>query len=229
MPIRNYGVWKGKPLSYTVDGPDDHSPHINLVFGDKENSQLKAAINVKSQANPSELVYWFDGNFQNDLTQLLQDLDAGFHSLAGSDEQGRAAALDYYRTRDLLVVTDGRLLPFDEDGSNNDILDQLIPVLDEAIGDENGSKADIYLFGQKFITGDGIHDIHMNQGSPGHFSRDNGVNTDGGIIFKFPDGHWHAIFLAFASQHFPTDSSGQPAQGSRPLWRVLGGANRPRL
>ncbi len=56
MPIRDYGVWKAKPLSYTVDGPGDRSPHINLVFGDDQNSELKAAINVKSQASPSELV-----------------------------------------------------------------------------------------------------------------------------------------------------------------------------
>ncbi len=138
--------------------------------------------------------------------------------------------MDYYRTQSLLDVQDGRLLPFDEQGDDNDILDQLQPILDEAIGGENGPRADIYLFGQKFNTGDGIHDIHMNQGSPGQFSGDNGVSTDGGIIIRLPDGNWKAVFLAFASQQDPTDDrSGQPTRDSRPLWRILGGSARSRL
>ncbi len=40
-------------------------------------------------------------------------------------------------------------------GENNDIIDFVAPVLDEAIR----RKAEIYLFGQKFPGG--IHDVHM--------------------------------------------------------------------
>ena len=73
MPIPDYGFWKGKPVSYKVDGPRDRTPHITLVFKDNDNDNLKAAINVKSQANPSELVYWFDRNFSHPLTRSLSN------------------------------------------------------------------------------------------------------------------------------------------------------------
>jgi uncharacterized protein YukJ len=226
MPIPDYGFWKAKPVSYKVDGPSDQTPHINLIFKDNDNDKLKAAINVKSQANPSELVYWFDRNFSHPLTRALENRPYGFQWMESRDPSAQSLALDYIRTRNLLQIQDGRLLPYDEDGPDNDILDQLQPILDDAIS----QQADIYLYGSRFNTGDGIHDVHMNQGSPGRrFRRDNGVNTDGGILFRFPDGHWEAVFLAFASQQVPTDDNGQPEQDSRSLANILRARGRARL
>jgi len=217
MPITNYGVWKGTPLSYEVDGPSDRTPHINLVFGDSENDNLKAAINVKSQASPSELVYWFNRTFSSPLTNALESLASGFQSISYGDDSTSSLALDYIRTPNLLNFQDGRLLPFNESGPNNDILDQLKPILDDAIS----QKADIYLYGSSF--GDGIHDVHMNQGSPGkQFKKDNGVGTDGGFLLRFPDGHWEAVFLAFASQQIPTDEDGNPTPDSKALADTVG-------
>lgn len=226
MPIPDYGFWKGKPLSYHVDGHDDRSPHINLVFKDDHNNRLKAAINVKSQANPSELAYWFNSNFSHPITRRLDRSQYGFQSIDPTDASVQGLALDYLCTRNLLRIQDGRILPFDEDGSDNDILDQLRPILDDAID----QKADIYLYGSRFNTGDGIHDVHMNQGSPGRrFRRDNGKNTDGGMLFRFPDGHWEAVFLAFASQQVPTDDHGQPTPDSKPLAKIISRRGRARL
>jgi uncharacterized protein YukJ len=152
MPIRNYGVWKARPVSYRVDGPDDRSPHINLVFADNHRSNLKAAINVKSRSNPSELVYWVDHHFTAGITQALDRLEYGFHSVDINDPETGRLALDYYRSHDLLVLKRGRLLPYLEDGPDDDILDQLKPILNQAIR----GRADIYLFGSQFDRGDGI-------------------------------------------------------------------------
>ena len=55
--------------------------------------------------------------------------------------------------------------------------------------------------------GNGIHDIHMNQGNVGQFKRDDGVWQDGGLLLNYADSGWQwvAIFLAFQSQAWHTD------------------------
>jgi hypothetical protein len=75
-------------------------------------------------------------------------------------------------------------------------------------------KADKY-FG--FKPGQGIHDIHFNQGNPpGPFAGSNGSYQDGGLIFEFPEEgkptQWVAVFLKFQSQAWHTDDqAGTPA------------------
>lgn len=222
MPIQDYGVWKGKPVSYEVDPPQDRTPHINLVFQSNGPTQLKAAINVKSKTKPHELVYWFDRAFSNQLTQSLANLEYGFQAIDPDDQQANNYALDYARTPGLLQLQAGRILPFMEVGPDNDILDQLQPILDDAIE----QRADIYLYGSSFGPG-GIHEVHMNQGSAGF---DNGVKQDGGFLLRFPDGHWEAVFLAFASQQIPTDDfSGDPLPDSRSLKNIIESGGRARL
>src|ERR687898_3677804 len=57
-----------------------------------------------------------------------------------------------------------------------------------------------------FVPGNGIHDIHMNQGNDPQFARDDGVWQDGALVFRFPQaGQWVAVFLAFQSQAWHTD------------------------
>ena len=77
----------------------------------------------------------------------------------------------------------------------------------------------IYAFGSSFADSgkvDGIHDIHMNQGNPvggkgGGFSGDNGVWQDGALFINLPSkGEWIAIFIAFQTESWTTDSSGNP-------------------
>src|SRR6185503_559346 len=67
-----------------------------------------------------------------------------------------------------------------------------------------------------FLPGNGIHDIHMNQGNVGQFTSDDGVWQDGALMIHVPatlaaDGstlspeQWVAVFLAFQSQAWHTD------------------------
>ena len=78
----------------------------------------------------------------------------------------------------------------------------------------------VYAFGEKwgpetkrdkyfgFKPGNGIHDIHANQGNSDAWRRDDGVYQDGGLIIHLPDeARWVAIFLAFQSQCFHTDDT----------------------
>src|SRR6185369_7218859 len=59
-----------------------------------------------------------------------------------------------------------------------------------------------------FLPGNGIHDIHMNQGNSGQFVDDDGVWQDGGLLVYFPSvDRWTAIFLKFQSQSWHTDDA----------------------
>ena len=111
------------------------------------------------------------------------------------------------RQPQLLDLSAGRVLPNSESGPNNDILDQLEPILNDAIS----AKATVYIFGSNY--GSGIDDVHMNQGSGPTYV--NAVGSDGALLFHYPDdGHFEAVFLAFASQAVPTDDQTGAAESN---------------
>ncbi|KAJ5798748.1 uncharacterized protein N7503_006253 [Penicillium pulvis] len=227
MPIRDYGVWKATPVQYTVEHNEDDSisPHLSLYFDDSGEPTrhasrnvhrsrssareipglFRAAINIKSgDRKESRLAYWVNHNFnQHPKVNDLTDLPLGFHPL-GDRESGTSSTglnLDFIRDN-LFCINDGRILPHDIEGPNNDMIDVLEPEVKQAID----KKAEIYLFGSRFNTQDGIHNIHMNQGNTRKFKKDDGVFQDGGILINYPDsGEWVGVFLGFASQAVHTD------------------------
>lgn len=236
MPIQNYGVWKAKPVSYTYETreQDPRSPHLTLLFRDDGPGKARAAINIKSgDRSDSRLVYWLVEDFQHPLVDRLRKLDSGFRLLEGNNNNnnnnehhaGGGLALDYIRGN-LFQKQTGRLLPHDIPGQNNDIIDVLEPVLDRAIA----RRATIYLYGSRFDDDNGsrgIHNVHMNQGSPKQWAGDNGAWQDGGLILRFDEetqnqdqdhesqdkGHWEAVFLGFASQAVHTEDPPSPRAG----------------
>ena len=64
-----------------------------------------------------------------------------------------------------------------------------------------------------FSPGNGVHDIHTNQGNAQQFRGDDGVWPDGGLLLRFPaQDQWVAVFLAFQSQPgTPTTRPGTPS------------------
>jgi hypothetical protein len=69
-----------------------------------------------------------------------------------------------------------------------------------------------------FDPGNGVHDVHMNQGNSPRFRVDDGVWQDGGLLLHLPgESRWVAIFLAFQSQAWHTDdTTGHAIDGSEP-------------
>ncbi|GFF32853.1 uncharacterized protein YukJ [Aspergillus udagawae] len=174
-----------------------------LYFTDGTSTkQYQAAINVKSTDKDTRLVFWLDRTFSHPITQSLSDLNGGFTLLNSEGMKG----LDYIRTKGLADINAGKILLHDIPGPNNDILDSLDPILSTAIA----QKARMYVFGSSYGTG--THDVHMNQGSLPQY--ENGVYEDGAVMFEFEDGHWEAVFLAFASQRIPTDDNGEAEDGN---------------
>lgn len=208
MSLKNYGVLKGKAID-SREGMGA-SPHFQVLIVD-DDLRHRIAINVKSKVEPSELLYYVDENFNHPMVAELESLPTGFHELPS--EPG-GLALDYIRGN-CFDITMAKPLPHDIPGPDNDLNELIHKYVARAIAMENSA---VYAFGEKwgpetgrdkyfgFKPGNGIHDIHANQGNSDAWKGDDGVYQDGGLIIHLPDeARWIAIFLAFQSQCFHTD------------------------
>jgi uncharacterized protein YukJ len=73
--------------------------------------------------------------------------------------------------------------------------------------------------------GNGIHDVHMNQGSRGRYNHRPGEDGNGGndiwqddaLMIDFGEGGWVAYFSAFAQQTVPTSDPGNPLPGGHTI------------
>jgi len=214
MPIANYGILKGTVIGHDRDADDDH--YQVLVRAGR--TLHRVAVNVKSSApkSPSTLLFTSSTSLPAAMTEALRKLPAGFQKLPS---RAGGLALDYLRSGIVKPKT-MKPLPPDQPGLDNDLKDAIeasvLRALKEpgsllhALGAKWGpeaNKRDRY-FG--FLPGNGVHDIHMNQGNSGKYRKDNGVYQDGALVFEFPGARWKAYFLAFQSQKFDTDSGGNP-------------------
>ena len=210
MGLERYGVLRGRVVAARREDDRD-SPHYQVQVS-AAGTDYRIAVNVLSQLRPSELLFLIDENFRHPLTQKLDALAEGFTLLAKRPDSG---SLDFIRGN-LFNRLDMRPLPPSLPGDDNDLSDRLAHYVDRAAREP---EAIIYAFGQRwgpeegerdkifdFEPGNGVHDIHMNQGNHPDFQRDDGVWQDGGLILRFPaTSQWVAIFLAFQSQAWHTD------------------------
>ena len=225
MAIKRYGVWVGSlvRMDREANHPEAGSAHVHLLYDDGSKGQFeglrRASINVRSKGSVSDLVYWYVPEFKHPITGHLKELRRGLTRIAPVEG---GLALDYLRG-DYFDLGEGWVLPHDEPGHCNDILDHVLPELEHAIQ----SEATAYLFGEPYDNLQGMHNLHMNQGSVGRFRRLNGTWQDGAVILRYRD-HFSAIFLAFASQAVQTHgASGNPVEGAQNFAKVLAGRIPP--
>jgi uncharacterized protein YukJ len=204
--IPGYGVLRGKAVEGKLEGEKPHYQiHVQAAGTDH-----RIAVNVMSDEFPSELLFFLDSDFRHPLLAQLPALAAGFHAV---QKQPGGIALDFIRGN-LFSPEEMKVVPLDREGAGNDLHEIFDLHVRQAI--ERG--ADVYAFGSKwgpenkadqyfhFQPGNGIHDIHMNQGNEKGHQQDNGVWQDGGLFFHFAaENRWLAFFLAFQSQSFHTD------------------------
>ena len=209
MPLRSYGVLKGKAIEVRLGA--GQSPHYQVRIID-DTTDYRIAVNVKSQLPPSDVEYLIVERFQHPIMSILEPLPRGFTRLERKPGTG---ALDFIRGN-LFDRAAMRPLPFSVPGFDNDLNEKLDRVMQRAVADETSL---VYAFGERwgpesnvkdkyfgFLPGNGVHDIHMNQGNSGRFVGDDGVFQDGAVLVQFPDQHeWTAIFLKFQSQAWHTD------------------------
>ena len=214
MPIANYGVLKGTVVGHDRDADDDH--YQVLVRAGRTLHRI--AVNVRSSApkSPSTLLFAASTSLPATMTEALRKLPAVFQKVPS---RPGGLALDYLRSGIVKTKT-MKPLPPDQPGLDNDLKDAIeasvlramkeAGSLVHALGAKWGPEADKRdrYFG--FLPGNGVHDIHMNQGNAGKYRKDNGVYQDGALVFEFPGARWKAYFFAFQSQSFDTDAGGNP-------------------
>jgi uncharacterized protein YukJ len=175
-------------------------------------------------------VYFETATFIHPLTDALFALAPGFHRLPNRPGGG---AIDYIRSN-LFDFEKVIALPHHLPGMDNDLSDLLESRVNRALADP---EAMIYAFGERwgpesqrdqvfgFTPGNGVHDIHMNQGNAGRFVGDDGVWQDGAFLLHHPgENRWSALFLAFQSQALHTDDeTGHALPGSRRFEDVVRG------
>lgn len=209
MPLHTYGVLKGRPIDRRPGTTANAHYQVHVV---DETTDYRIAINVRSQLSPSDLEFLIDDHFEHPITDELLTLPQGFHELP---RRPGGMALDFIRGN-LFDPARMRPLPFNVPGPDNDLNEALDSIVRPALGDED---ALVYAFGERwgperttkdkifgFLPGNGIHDIHMNQGNVGSFVAQDGVWQDGALLMHFPqDNRWMAVFLKFQSQTWHTD------------------------
>lgn len=222
MPLKSYGVLKARVIDRRLGAGS--SPHYQIHAVDEE-LDWRVAVNVRSAQTPSEVEYLVVDHFAHSITEALAALPLGFHQLPPTLAGG---GLDYIRGN-LFDPRDMKPLPFDVPGPDNDLNEKIDHFVQRAMA---GEDAEIYAFGERwgpetakdryfgFRPGNGIHDVHMNQGNSSSYAKDDGVWQDGGVLLHFPTAsQWVAIFLKFQSQAWHTDdATGHtlPASGGGP-------------
>jgi uncharacterized protein YukJ len=217
MALSKYGVLKGTVTGHKRDADDDHY-QILVSAG---NTVYRIAVNVKSSAPnaPSTLLFLSQSKLQEVFAQGLRALNPGYTKLPS---KSGGLGLDYVRNQ-WFKPNAMKEVPPDAPGVDNDLKDKVETAVLKAV-EQAGSF--VYAFGEKwgpekdrkdqyfkFLPGNGIHDIHMNQGNGGKYKKDNGAYQDGGLVFQYPDGKWQVFFFAFQSQTFDTDEQGNPKTG----------------
>ena len=223
MPIGNYSVLAGRPMAgKVVSGASAHYQITMQATG----GPFTVAVNIQS-VDGSEVLYAIEEEFTPPDLAGLTALPMGMTTL--KTEVG-GLALDYVRSTvdGSPMITKARmtLLPQlnakpKSGNAEAQIIQQakakalenaVVTLLNMTIADKDGV---IYAFGSAYADQgkvDGIHDIHMNQGNPkNNHGGDNGIWQDGALLIHLPSkGTWTAVFLAFQTESWTTDSAGNP-------------------
>jgi uncharacterized protein YukJ len=224
MSIANYSVLAGRPTAgKVVSGTSAHYQITMQAAG----GPFTVAVNIQS-VDGSEVLYAIEEGFAPPDLAGLMALPMGMTKLQSA---AGGLALDYVRSTvggaPMITRAQMTLLPQlnakTKGGSAEEQMIQqarakalenaVVTLLNMTIADKDGV---IYAFGSAFSDSgkvDGIHDIHMNQGNPANnHGGDNGVWQDGALLIHLPSkGTWTAIFIAFQTESWDTDSKGNPA------------------
>ncbi len=223
MPIANYSVLAGKPTAgKVVSGASAHYQITMKAAG----GPFTVAVNIQS-VDGSEVLYAIEEGFTPpDLAALLA-LPMGMTKLKSVPG---GLALDFVRSTvgGAPMITKAQMTLLPKPGVKTKGLsaeaeaiqrakakaleNAVVTLLNMTIADKDGV---IYAFGSAFADKgkvDGIHDIHMNQGNPkNNHGGDNGIWQDGALFIHLPAKKtWTAVFIAFQTESWSTDSAGNP-------------------
>jgi uncharacterized protein YukJ len=225
MPL-TYGFLKCKVISdprlKSTQRKNETQYHLHstleIRLQDGSTAQWDSAINVGTNDADDLLTYKLVFDFRHEVVDMLQAANSGFSDLTESD---RLPALDFLRSDVLRETGPWR----QSDAMDGSVEVEPVASLLRLLRAAKANQYDVYVFGRKYTDGDGIHDVHMNQGSSGQFLN-NGVDDhndhndiwqDGGVVVDLGKPELAAYFTAFTQQFVPTDNLGNPKAGAHPV------------
>ncbi|SRR5258708_242428 len=192
--------------------------HLHATL-DVAGTNWDTAINVGTNDADDLLRYKLVFDFQHAVVETLRAAAAGFSDLTSS---AALPALDFLRT-DVLKGTGAWR---DSDVMDGSAHPEPVASMERLLTKARTAGADVYIFGRKYVDGDGIHDVHMNQGSDSPSFVNNGVDDhndhndiwqDGAVLVDFGDPEMAGYFTAFTQQLVPTDDLGNPPAGGHEI------------
>jgi uncharacterized protein YukJ len=211
MPIASYSVLRGQPTAGKVVASKDDT-HYQITM-QATGGPFTAAVNTES-TDGSEVLYAILTNFTPPNPGGLLALATGMHALPS---KVGGLALDFVREqiagKPMITLAQMTDLPIDHTITNH--ATKLENAVDTLLNQTIADKGTIFAFGSAYSDSgkvDGIHDIHMNQGNPiASFGKDNGIWQDGALFIYLPTPKtWTAVFIAFQTESWTTDNSGNP-------------------
>lgn len=235
MSISNYGVLKGR-ITDCRQERDGFAPHYQILIR-AGGVSFRASINVQStDRRRPDLLFDVEEDVRHPLMQRLETLDEGFHPATPGPD---GLCVDYVRGG-MVKLNQMRAIAHDVPGHDNDLNEKLDALVRRATDDPD---VQVCVFGSRwgpeherddvfrFKPGNGLHDVHMNQGTPrrDRHAGDNGVWQDGAVFLHLRDERrWVGIYLAFQAQSWHTDDrTGHPAADIPAHRRHDGPRSRP--
>ncbi|RXK85064.1 DUF2278 family protein [Chlorobaculum sp. 24CR] len=202
MPLFDgYGFLAGSLLRYGCDNRQDawHYYHCSLLVRAR-GAVYRCVVDLDSKQR-RDGIQWKVVELPHDRAAALRDHPDGWRFIGMDEESG---ALDYYRSEWLgpsaecvrAGCEEGASLHCWKYGTGNDAFRDLEPML------RRGRR--IFVFGEPFRNGKGVHNIHQNQGDPpgSRWAAENGPWQDGAVMVERPDGSVAAFLCKFSTQRF---------------------------
>lgn len=216
MPLP-YGFLKGRVIKapHLQSRPHKNEIQYHLhVSIEVDGAPWNVAINVGTNDDDDSLLFRFVFDIHHPVVETLKAASPGPTDLTG---QSALPALDFQRS-DILKNTGDWRRSGPMDGT-----DQTDPAatMTRLLRGAQDSGWTVYAFGRFYSDGNGVHDIHMNQGSVGEAYHNNGgdppphwdgndVWQDGAIFVDRGSQGFAAYFARFTQQVTPTDERGNP-------------------
>lgn len=221
MSGSRYGVLVGTVRQGREDPAGSRSPHFEIWVEAGPDSpaaastDFRAAVNVRSSDGSNLLVYTAD-DFADPTKCHLPSLAAGPRGFQPLSTGPGGDGLDYVRDGLFPLAA---MVPEPATGGASSLADLFAGVVARAASDP---AAVVLVFGDFFADAgadatfgfspeQGIHDVHMMQGSTGRYAAENTPNGDGALFVRFGDGTTFAFFARFDTQATATDpATGDP-------------------
>ena len=207
-----YGVLVGTLQNYYCDHAvnDGTYYHCNLKVRAR-GKIFRCPVDLDSK-NDAHGLQWRVVELPPEALHQILYFQEGWHPL---DSLPGSGAIDYYRSPELQPTYNSREVAPDSD--NNEEEDGTLrtswkygtgPAAFRDLEPLLKHSRKLFIFGEPFRTGKGVHNIHQNQGDPpeSKWHHENGIWQDGAVVILRRDKTVAAFLCKFNTQHFFSDS-----------------------